>query len=201
MAKQPRYTHFNDGRHRICHWHGCEEAGDFRAPKTRAHIGSNNASDYLYFCEEHIGLYNRNWDFFSGMSQQEIELFQMDAMHGHRPTWETSQRIGRHHFTEEQLRRAFARFQQTREEFLHKKTSSQHTASATPRDVLDALAALDLPADADHAQIRMQYKILVKRLHPDVNNGDKSSEERFKVVTAAYQRLKEYYTKESQVTA
>jgi curved DNA-binding protein CbpA len=39
-------------------------------------------------------------------------------------------------------------------------------------------------------EIRARYRALVKKLHPDANGGDKSAEERLKVVNQAYSTLK-----------
>jgi curved DNA-binding protein CbpA len=40
------------------------------------------------------------------------------------------------------------------------------------------------------AEIRTRYRTLVKKLHPDINGGDKSAEEQLKVVNQAYSTLK-----------
>jgi len=37
--------------------------------------------------------------------------------------------------------------------------------------------------------IKMRYKQLVKRFHPDANGGDKRAEERFKLINEAYRSL------------
>ena len=42
-----------------------------------------------WYCLEHIRAFNRAWDFFSGMSGEEIVRFQKDAVTGHRRTWKT----------------------------------------------------------------------------------------------------------------
>ncbi|MGH6945904.1 MAG: J domain-containing protein [Kiloniellales bacterium] len=39
-------------------------------------------------------------------------------------------------------------------------------------------------------EIKVRYKILVKRLHPDANGGDKAAEEHLKVINQAYSTLK-----------
>ncbi len=53
----------------------------------------------------------------------------------------------------------------------------------------DPYTALGLTRDASDADIRRAYKRLVKELHPDVNPGNKASEERFKKVSAAFSIL------------
>jgi len=53
------------------------------------------------------------------------------------------------------------------------------------------LRALNLDEDATAAEIKVQFKALVKLHHPDHNGGDRSSEERFREVLTAYNYLKQ----------
>ena len=45
---------------------------------------------------------------------------------------------------------------------------------------------LGVPKTATVEDIRKAYKRLARKYHPDLNPGDKSAEEHFKKVTAAY---------------
>jgi DnaJ-class molecular chaperone len=53
-----------------------------------------------------------------------------------------------------------------------------------------ALATLGLDDSADSATIKSRYKDLVKRLHPDANGGDRSSEDKLREIIRAYNHLK-----------
>ena len=53
----------------------------------------------------------------------------------------------------------------------------------------NALADLDLDETADGAKIRARYTVLVRRLHPDANKGDRSGENRLQRVIRAYKVL------------
>ncbi|GGC62693.1 molecular chaperone DnaJ [Siccirubricoccus deserti] len=55
--------------------------------------------------------------------------------------------------------------------------------SKTPYEILG------VQPDASHEQIRSAYRRLARKLHPDLNPGDRAAEERFKEVGAAYDLL------------
>src|SRR5918992_2905396 len=48
---------------------------------------------------------------------------------------------------------------------------------------------LGVRRDATQEQIRSAYRKLARKLHPDLNPGDRTAEERFKRVSAAYDLL------------
>jgi DnaJ-class molecular chaperone len=53
----------------------------------------------------------------------------------------------------------------------------------------DPYEILGVKPDASQDQVRSAYRRLARKLHPDLNPGDKTSEERFKEVSAAYDLL------------
>ena len=53
----------------ICEWENCKKIGNFKAPLER-----DNSKNYKWLCEVHIKLFNKNWNYFDGMSQDEIFL-------------------------------------------------------------------------------------------------------------------------------
>src|ERR1700704_4867222 len=58
---------------------------------------------------------------------------------------------------------------------------------ATPKH--DYYETLAVPRAADADEIRKAYRKLARKYHPDLNPGDKSSEDRFKNVQEAYDIL------------
>jgi hypothetical protein len=159
---------------------GCKEPGEYKAPKSRYHTG-----EYQYLCLKHIREFNQAWDYFDGWSRDEIETFMHSAVHGHRPTWKIgAQPI----FTNEKLRESF--FRMLGEE---PPKDAVRRDPRMPRKEREALAQLDLEPGAGLTQIKAQYKKLVKKYHPDVNKGDKQSEEVFKRITIAYAFLSKLY--------
>ena len=54
----------------------------------------------------------------------------------------------------------------------------------------DALEVLDLNDDVKWDEIHKKFKNLVKKFHPDKNNGSKKFEDKLKKITLAYSQLK-----------
>ena len=50
----------------------------------------------------------------------------------------------------------------------------------------DPYSVLGVAKTAAQADITKAYRKLAKKLHPDLNPGDKAAEEKFKTITAAY---------------
>ena len=70
---------------RKCYKKDCLNPGIYKAPKSK-----NEIKNYIWFCEEHIKSYNKEWDYCKDMTQKEIEKhIQLDTI-GWRPTWDFS---------------------------------------------------------------------------------------------------------------
>src|SRR5271165_3842777 len=68
---------------RPCDHQGCRLAAATRAPKSR-----DLPNDHYWFCQAHAAEYNRQWNFFAGMSEGEMrERIADDLATGGRPTW------------------------------------------------------------------------------------------------------------------
>ena len=65
-----------------CSWPGCDKAGAHRAPKGRGREG-----EYHLFCLDHVRDYNKSYNYFSGMSDDDVATYQKSSITGHRPTW------------------------------------------------------------------------------------------------------------------
>ena len=65
----PRWRSYGSARAaeqvRLCDRHGCSEPGDRPAPK------SPNSRERWYFCEAHAAEYNRNWNYFEGLNEEQ----------------------------------------------------------------------------------------------------------------------------------
>ena len=161
---------------RACARPDCPQEGLHRVPK-----GRDKLDEHLWFCLEHAREHNENWDYFSGMTDAEIEAFRVGAVTGHRPTWPLGRRGARERGQSgpEYYGDAHGVFDDVAE----KPRAPQRTLTKLQ---IQALELLDLDAGATLHEIKARYKELVKRFHPDANGGDRGAEERLKQVIKAY---------------
>ena len=67
---------------KICDKNGCKERGEFRAPKSRISL-----NEYYFFCLDHVKEYNKSWDFYKGLSVNQIENSMREDIIWNRPSW------------------------------------------------------------------------------------------------------------------
>ena len=60
----------------MCDRHGCDEPGDRPAPK------SPNSPERWYFCERHAAEYNRNWNYFEGLTAEDAAAREAEEQQG-----------------------------------------------------------------------------------------------------------------------
>lgn len=168
---------------RACDHVGCVRAGEHRAPKSRDRL-----DEFWWFCADHASEYNRRWNYFAGMSPEELGDFEAAEWVGHRPTW--AFRAGRGSrewaaFRAGRMRDRFGVFEGGREAEIEVRERR------IGRTQMLALEALGLDERADAQAVRNRYAELVKRFHPDSNGGDRTQEESLNRVLRAYQVLKQ----------
>lgn len=140
---------------RLCDRYGCEEKGDCPAPK------SPNGPERWYFCQVHAGEYNRGWNYFEGLNDEEAAAR------------EAEERRDAGDFTES------------------KANSWAGPGDGTrSRDEMRALDLFDLPPDAEFEAIRVAWRKQAKECHPDVRPGDAEAAAKFQAVQAAYDVLR-----------
>lgn len=183
-----------------CQMRGCNAAGLYKAPKGRGREG-----EYFVFCLAHVRDYNKRYNYFNGMSDDEVVEYQKDALTGHRPTWEVGanswahgQHSGGHQEGTGKRPGGFHPGFATFDPFgVFGEPASDHEQVDTPRRrpvrniERKCLRALGLDDDASPDQIKTRFKDLVKRHHPDMNGGDRSAEDKLREVIQAYNYLKE----------
>ena len=65
----------------ICDWDKCEEVGSYKAP-----IERDNSKKFKLLCLKHIKIFNKKWNYFSNMTDQQIEYFIKSDLTWHKPT-------------------------------------------------------------------------------------------------------------------
>ncbi|MGB0906195.1 MAG: J domain-containing protein [Maricaulaceae bacterium] len=170
-----------------CEWAGCTRMGGCKAPKS-----PDRLREYYNFCQAHTREYNKNWNFFSGMSDEDISEWQVGARHGHRPTWDVKKNTGER--AQANKRRKVGGTAATAEGYAIFGDGSGDMAEQPRKRLsklqLKALHDMGLDDGATKADVRKRYTQLVKQLHPDANKGDRTTEESFQRVVKAYKVLK-----------
>ena len=163
----------------ICEWDKCKENGKFKAP-----VEKDNIKNFKWLCEEHIKQFNNNWNYFEGMSQNEIESFIKSDLTWHRPT----QKFGTadnffNILWNNALGDKFSFFKDNEKEYKNKNRK------LTEKD-RDAFKIMEIEYNADWTSIQKKFKTLVKKFHPDKHSGNKQYENKLKKITMAYTHLK-----------
>jgi len=168
---------------RPCDHEGCQHEGEYRAPKSRYKL-----NDYYWFCLEHIKEYNKDWNYFKGLTIDEIEDLVERDMLGDRPT------------------RNF-HFGTLNQKILHKVSGSfggdfyhnsayHHSEYNLDHSTREAFIVLEMDPSFDFTVIKNRYKQMVKKYHPDVQEilPAKQAEEKLKMVNIAFTYLKTKYS-------
>ena len=142
-------------RIRLCDREGCNAPGDRPAPK------APNRPDRWYFCEPHAAEYNRNWNYFAGLTPEEAARQAAEAESGPSAYRESA----------------------------HYQWGGPGDGTRS-REEMRALEILELDPDADGTAVKAAYRRLAKEVHPDVKPGDKAAATRFQQVQTAYEVLR-----------
>ncbi len=189
----PRFHGRVESAGRGCEAPGCHEAGEFRAPGRRPN-GFDGPGDWRWFCLEHVREFNAGYDWFEGMSAEEIiaaqspiagwrsetRAFRPDAGVDGVPRWADYA---------DPLDAIAARARGIRARAEGRAREAAMTVRFSP-DEARALEVMGLGSDTDRTRLRRRYSELVRRYHPDRNGGDRQHEARLTAVVEAYQLLK-----------
>jgi DnaJ-domain-containing protein 1 len=189
--KQNRFHGRMQGNGRLCDAPGCTEPGEFRAPGERA-PGFDGPGNYRWFCLDHVRAFNQGYDFFRGMTREEIERAQSPLSgwaaetRAFRPTAGVDQAPRWADFTDP-LDAISARARTRMDDMRKAQEAARRGIHPTDRRAYDVLG---LGFDADRRALRARYSELVRRYHPDRNGGDRSHEARLGEVVEAYNHLR-----------
>ena len=174
-----------------CASNNCSKKGEYRAPKSRVML-----NEYFYFCLEHIKEYNKSWDFYKGMSVEQIENSMRSDTFWDRPSWPLKY----------SLKNYFDEFNEYVEDFV-KREDDKINDNYFKNKLIDesltleeagALKELDIKMPISLEKIKKNYKKLVKIFHPDVNGNNKKAEEKFKKINESYKLLLKKFIKKNE---
>jgi hypothetical protein len=178
-----------EAKGRVCAEPGCDAPGEFRAPPLEGARGvGDGPAPYRWLCLDHVREFNAGYNFFRGMSPDEIHDAQRPFAGWERETRAFNATGGadrppRWADFADPLDAIGARFRNA----MPVERKDGRPLSGKDRD---ALRVLELEVDADRMALRRRYSELVRRYHPDRNGGDRSHEGALARVIAAYQQLK-----------
>ena len=186
-----RRTRFHgrvEGTGQWCAAPGCSEPGEFRAPPLEGPTAGLDAAGrpptFRWMCLEHVRQFNAGYNFFNGMTADEIHQAQRPYAGWERETRAfsgTGDRGPRWADFADPLDAIAARFRAEPKRTDGRALSEGERAS---------LKVLGLGPDADRSALRKRYSELVRRYHPDRNGGDRSHEAALRTVIDAYSQLR-----------
>ncbi len=184
--RSPRF-HGRSPGNRPCAAPGCDALGEFRAPGGRAN-GFDGPGDVRWLCLDHVRAFNAAYNYFHGMSAEQIVAAQS-------PTagWERETRAFASYGADQPPR--WGDFKDPMDALGARFAGVRQDANARARginpEMQRAFETLGLSPDADRRAIRRAYSELVRRYHPDRNGGDRRHEKALQRVIAAYTLLRE----------
>jgi hypothetical protein len=193
-SRNPKFHGRVEGAAAHCAIPGCPYPGEFRAPLTRPTF--DGPGEYLWLCLEHVREHNARYNFFAGMSTEEIEAAQ-SPMAG----WERQSR-GFAHVGGADPAPAWSDFKDPLDaiaaRFGARAPGAAPARSRFSGEETRALSVLGLGDDAELHGVRQRYSELVRRYHPDRNGGDRTQEGKLRNVIDAWQTLKKAAAFESR---
>jgi hypothetical protein len=158
--------------------------GEYKAP-----IEKDNSKKFRMLCLEHVREFNKNWNYFSGMNDEQVIDFLKSDMVWHKPTQSFSSSDNffkvlwnntlKDELDKDKFKNNYNYMRQFK--FDHKD--------------IKAFSLLGISVGSKWQKIQEKFKILVKKFHPDMNLGNKKFEEKLKLITLAYTQLKNTYKK------
>ncbi|MCY4186733.1 MAG: DnaJ domain-containing protein [Rhodobacteraceae bacterium] len=157
---------------RPCHVAGCNRMGKYKAPAS-----PDNLNEFIWFCKKHIATYNTQWNYYEQKTKSTNNDFVLDGKSGH----------SQFQWSNFKVNDPF--------DLVEEDNTNHHSIHASKTIRLSkteqrASEILDLEGNFSKSDARKRYRILVKDLHPDMNNGNRSDEDRLKEVVWAWDQIK-----------
>lgn len=162
-----------------CDHPNCLDLGVYRAPKSRQHL-EKGTNDWYWLCLIHVRDYNNSWNYYTNMSEAEITHERENDITWDRPTWSmhTSEKnkIFQYKFED-----PFGFFDP------EAKANPLNNLPKNPEQ--EALDLLNLSIPFSRTALQKNYRLLVKKYHPDTNQDDPQAEEMIRKLNHAYSHL------------
>ena len=182
-TKQSKMHGRVEGARAKCAVPGCDAPGEFKAPLEPANF--DGPGEWRFLCLDHVREHNAAYNFFEGMSPDEITRAQSPLAGWDRPSRKFAANGAdpppRWSDFADPLEAISGRFGNVR---------ARTKPSRFSKEELRALSVLGLGEDSGLHAIRQRYSNLVRRYHPDKNGGDRRHEAKLGEVIAAYQLLR-----------
>ena len=171
-------TKYQQNHNRICNSPDCEELGIYPAPKSR-----NNLKEYYYFCIDCVRAFNKSWNYFAGLNEEELEVEIRKSVTWDRPSWKFSNKTINNDFE-----KAFKFFDE------QKKIKKNKVID---KKLENCFKVLELNSDSTLKEIKSRYKIQAKKWHPDTQNSVASpnNKDKFIDISNAYKTILKTFTK------
>ncbi len=184
-TKPPAWSKPED---KTCEKDGCKEQAACSLPKS-----PRQPKARVWYCLVHAREHNKSWNYFDGLSDAEAKAEQEANRYGGRPTWSMGKndraRAAMNTSGPADMADAFG--------VLGEKAKTQAAERGHYREgkrltklQVNSFDTLALPYTAPALEIRKRYAELVRRFHPDSNQGDRSAEEQLSEVVKAHTILK-----------
>ena len=166
----------------ICDWNNCFEEGSYKAP-----IEKDNSKKYRMLCLNHVREFNKNWNYFEGMNDDQIYEFLKSDITWHKPTQSFN---SSDNFFKILWNNAL------KDEINKYKINGQFDHMSQFKfnnNDIKAFSILGVSIGIKWERVQEKFKKLVKKFHPDMNAGNNKYEDKLKVITLAYTQLKNTY--------
>ena len=166
----------------ICDWNNCTELGEYKAP-----VEKDNSKNFRLLCLTHVKEFNKNWNYFSGMTNDQVFNFLKSDMTWHKPTQSFTSSdnffkiLWNNALNDEKEK---PRINEDLNNIKHFRFNNND---------IKAFGILGISVGLKWEKIQKKFKKLVKKFHPDMNLGNKKYEDKLKVITLAYTQLKNTY--------
>jgi len=166
----------------ICDWNNCLEEGSYKAP-----IEKDNSKKYRMLCLNHVKEFNKNWNYFEGMNDNQIYEFLRSDLVWHKPTQSFNSSDNFFKILWNNALKDDLKKYKINGHFDHMEKFKFNSND------IKAFSILGISIGIKWESVQKKFKKLVKKYHPDMNAGNKKYEDKLKVITLAYTQLKNTY--------